>query len=545
MARKSRFASALEEAFVFRVGIYARLSVEDGDDIEQNSIGNQKRLCSEYLQEHKLSLTKVYTDHGYSGMLAQRPALQEMLSDAENGVINCIIVKDISRLGRNFIATAELVEKILPRLKIRLICINDGYDSIDRNSDASALTLPLRMVMNDHYARDISKKIRSSIQAKMSDGSYLPSSSSIPFGYLRNAAQGTYDIDEEAAQVVCLIFRLRASGMKFNTIARILNDLHIPCPGRLRYQRGQTVAAKYETALWLRGTIRKMTKDEVYLGKRVYGKYRRPMLTAPKRPQEKHLWQTVEHGHLPIISEKLFAQVQTVNAKELEARAGFQKHEAVSTELRELLKGKVFCGDCGSRMHQRKACARKNATTSSRIFYDCGSYKNTNGSRCSCHYISQENILRAIHSTLQTQLSLCTDKLQALFSVQTQLQEKTQAARQQEIQRQVQNWEDKKRRLFEDYAEGLLDREEFFMQRQKYEDKLQQLKSESEQEDLQRIKTAVEETEQWLKQLQSWSGQPTEAQLDALVEKIQVFSDKRIQLHLRFRDPFEVIDHAG
>ena len=146
--------------------------------------------------------------------------------------------EDISRLGRHFVMTSEFVEKNFPMLGVRLICINDDYDSFDENCDSAALLMPFKMVMNDSYVKDISKKIRSSISAKMSSGEYLPSSNSIPYGYIRNPEQNTFDVDEEAAPIVLRIFEMRANGMALNAIAKTLNEEGIPCPGKLRYIRG-------------------------------------------------------------------------------------------------------------------------------------------------------------------------------------------------------------------------------------------------------------------------------------------------------------------
>ena len=254
MARKSRVKvqEVLErvEASPVLAGSYNRLSVEDGDDVEQNSIGNQKKLALHYIGEHAdIQLVDTYSDHGYTGMNYNRPEFQRMLRDLQSGRINCIIVKDISRLGRHFVMTSEFVERIFPEMGVRLICINDGYDSADEFADASALTMPLKMVMNDYYVRDISQKIRSSISAKMENGQFLPAAGSIPYGYLRNPEAMTFDIDPETAPVVRRIFEMRAASMSFNHIAQELNTTEIPCPGKLRYLRGITNAQRYENAV--------------------------------------------------------------------------------------------------------------------------------------------------------------------------------------------------------------------------------------------------------------------------------------------------------
>ena len=155
----------------------------------------------------------------------ERPDFAEMMNDLKEGLINCVIVKDISRLGRHFLQTSEYVEKIFPEMGVRLICINDNFDSIEENADTTHLMLPIKMVMNDSFVKDISKKIRSSITSKMNSGEFLPPAGSIAYGYLRNPKENTYDIDPEAAKVVVRIYEMRSEGMKYNTIAKVLNCL--------------------------------------------------------------------------------------------------------------------------------------------------------------------------------------------------------------------------------------------------------------------------------------------------------------------------------
>lgn len=291
MARKSRYVDQNIEAAkasLFRAGLYIRLSVEDEDNIEQNSIGNQKKIGLHFLKDKSdIILVKTYTDNGFTGMNFERPDFAEMMNDLKEGLINCVIVKDISRLGRHFLQISEYVEKIFPEMGVRLICINDNFDSIEENADTTHLMLPIKMVMNDSFVKDISKKIRSSITSKMNFGEFLPPAGSIAYGYLRNPKENTYDIDPEAAKVVVRIYEMRSEGMKYNTIARVLNSEEIPSPGRVRFLRGITVNPKFEKAEWTRKAIRKICTDQIYIGNRVYGRVKRDKLGA-KKPEEEN-----------------------------------------------------------------------------------------------------------------------------------------------------------------------------------------------------------------------------------------------------------------
>ena len=312
MARKSRWATLNADAPIeipahALAGLYNRISVEDGDDEEQNSLGNQKKIALHYLSEQTgIKFVDSYSDNGYTGMNYNRPDFQRMMADLRSGRINCVIVKDISRLGRHFIQTSEYVERIFPEMGVRLICINDGYDSAAEGADALALTLPLKMVMNDFYVKDISRKIRSGINAKIGAGDYIPSASSIPYGYIRNPEDITFDIDPETAPIVRKIFELRAEGMSLNGIAAVLNKEGHPSPGKLRYLRGITMSSRYVNANWIRGTIRKMLCDQVYIGNRVHGRVQSDKYGQKKSRRGEEEWYVVEQAHPAIIPTELF-----------------------------------------------------------------------------------------------------------------------------------------------------------------------------------------------------------------------------------------------
>ena len=253
MARKSRYTGSVQEIPEIRphciAAIYLRLSVEDGDSLESNSIGNQRKICLAFLEKHSdFEIGAFYVDDGCTGMNYKRPGFRAMFADLRAKKVNCIIVKDISRLGRHYIMTSEYVEKVFPEMGVRLICINDDYDSEDTHSDRDGLLMPFKLVMNDTYVKDTARRIQSSIHAKMDSGEYLPSSGSVPYGYRRAPEKGTFEIDRETAPVVQRIFEMRAEGMMFNTIAKVLNQEGIPSPGKIRYDRGLTKAEKFKNA---------------------------------------------------------------------------------------------------------------------------------------------------------------------------------------------------------------------------------------------------------------------------------------------------------
>lgn len=554
MARKSRVqgksVQTPETDALYLAGLYSRLSVEDGDDTEQNSIGNQRKIGLTYLEEHtEIQLVDIYSDHGFTGMNYNRPDFKRMLKDLQGGRINCIIIKDISRLGRHFILTSEFVERTFPEMGVRLISINDDYDSLDSYADATALTLPLKMVMNDYYVKDVSRKIRSSITAKMQEGEFLPSSGSIPYGYLRDSKNNTFAVDPEAAAIVQRIFEMRASRMKFNAIAKKLNEEEIPCPGRLRFLRGMTKDKRFETAGWIRGTIRKITNDPVYLGNRIHGKVKRDKVGMEKTRRAPEEWQIVEQAHPPIIEQKLYDTVQTVNREELEHRGSYEKRADAGVDYRELFYGKVICGDCKSVMVAGKGCARPNAKTPSRIFYDCNGYRYSNHTNCSSHYIRQETLMKAVTDLLNQQIKVCVDVERLIQEIQsmpaTASNQNAASSKYAAIHAKRGNLEAKIERLLIDLTERFITKEEYLYMKERYSKELEELlKQEAEAlRDANEWYQTVNTLRKWMDAVKKYQELPVidRRLMDTLIDHIEVYADRHVKIILNYADPYQPI----
>lgn len=555
MARKSRYVAEVKEekkTAMLLAGVYARLSIEDEDDEEQNSIGNQKKIALDYLKDKDdIAVTEYYVDNGYTGMNFSRPDFQRMMNDLRSGKINCVIVKDISRLGRHFVMTSEFVEKIFPMMGIRLICINDDYDSFDENCDSASLLLPFKMVMNDSYVKDISKKIRSSISAKMDSGEYLPSASSIPYGYIRNPEQNTFDIDEEVAPVVVRIFEMRANGVALNAIAKTLNEEGIPCPGKLRYLRGITKAAKYENALWIHGTLRKILMDQVYIGNRVHGRVKRDKLGMEKTRRSEEEWQVIENAHQPIISQELFDKVQEAMNEAASKRNAYKQQEAPETDHREVFREMVYCGDCGSMMRGCKGLGRANEDGERKafIYYDCGKFLDSGRAVCSAHYVRQEEIMDTLRNALDTQLCAAIDfealvkEVQAMpkvvhyeSSVKNQLTS---------IQSKRRHMELRLEQLIVDLTDGLIDKQEYAYAKQKYNEEYEHLLEEENRlfTSSRRLGNIVASSDKWIRTLKEYRSIPDidRKAVDFLVKRIKIYPGKRIELILNYEDPFRLV----
>lgn len=553
MARKSRAQplpiELLLEMALWKAGLYTRISVEDGDNTEQNSIGNQIKIGNHFIAgADDIRLVDTYSDNGYTGMNFERPGFQRLLADIRAGKINCVIVKDISRLGRHFVMTSNYVECIFPELGVRLICINDEYDSSDADADASALTLPLKMVMNDYYVKDISRKIRSSIHAKMGSGEYLPASGSIPYGYMRDPENNTFAIDTETAPIVLRIFQMRADGISFNGICRTLNAEGIPCPGKLRYDRGLTNAPKYKDAVWIRGTVRKIIQDRVYIGCRVHGKISRSKVGLDKQSRPEDEWTVIQAAHPALVSDELFEYVQQINAEELEKRRQYARRNDFQDDYRELFRGLIYCADCHSSMSAGKGCARIGANTPSRIFYDCNTYRYSEHTRCASHYVRQEQIYSVVKNALDQQVKVAVD-IEQLVAATDNLpngrRTSETAGRLAQISQQRKKLEGKIEQLLIDLTDGLISRDEYVYMKEKYTQ--QMAISMDEEEKAQAQEAALHESlsavQTWLYAIKMYRALPELNQevLRLLIKEILIYKDRHIQIVFNYADPYKLI----
>lgn len=550
MARKSRVVGKVQEQlaeleYKWKVAIYVRLSVEDGDDVEQNSIGNQKKLCMAYMQGMQdVTLVNVYMDHGFTGMNYNRPGFQDMYDAIVRGDVNCIIVKDVSRFGRHYIITSEYLQRTFPDMGVRFVAINDDYDSLHPNIDVEGLLLPFKMILNDSYAKDTSKKIRSSISAKMNAGEYLPSRSSIPFGYIRNPEKNTFDIDVEVAPIVVRIYEMRAEGMAYNSICRILNSEGVPSPGKIRYMRGISRDKRFKDAEWIARTLRKLLADPVYLGSRVHGKVKRDRLGEEKkwRPQEE--WQILDGMHEAIISQVLFDAVQVVNQNERKRVQNYGTGGVLVHDLRNILRDKLYCGDCGSKLSAGKRNQRKTSSLPPAIYFNCGEYIYSNRTRCTNHYIAQDKIEKAIMSALESQVRLASDIEILIDSYTSSLTTRSSESDiLQGIRVKRKNLEAKLERLLMDLTSGLIDKEEYDFTKERYLQELsviQETEIDAERA-VARVKESIIEARQWLDGIRQFRKVPelTKNLVDLMIDRILIYEGGGIHIKLNYSDPYK------
>lgn len=325
----------------YQVGIYCRLSKDDNQPGESMSIGTQRAIMEDYCADHGYSVYDVYIDDGYSGLNFSRPDFQRLLSDIDNGLVNMVITKDLSRLGRDYIMTGYYTEIYFPSIDVRYIAISDGFDSESDNNDIA----PFKNILNDMYARDISRKVKTAKRQRAKQGLFI--SSQAPYGYKRDPENKNHlVIDDEAADTVRQIFELANSGMGDVNIAKELRNRKILKPAAYKYQQGDTRFAEHgnlskeELFKWCPATVRTILKNQTYLGHMVNHRTEIVNYKTKKQrsvPQEEQI--IVFNTHEAIISQEVFEQVWNIR-KSRKCPADYQRNN--------LFRGLLFCSCCGS-----------------------------------------------------------------------------------------------------------------------------------------------------------------------------------------------------
>ena len=555
MARVSRKrgtekAEGFKEAGIYHTGIYLRLSVEDNGKKDADSMENQKNLLMEYVSARPyLMLTDIYMDNGFTGTDFERPEFNRMLQDARDGRINCIVVKDLSRLGRNYVEAGDFIEKVFPFLGIRFIAVNDHYDS-DSLTSGDELGASLKNVVNDVYAKDISRKVGTAMKQKRLRGEYIGNYA--PYGYLKDPKDKNHlIIDQEIAPIVVEIFELRARGNGINTIARILNERDIPSPGRLRYERGIITNnnKKGSGLLWSRHVLSDLLKNVVYIGNLAQGRSASCLYKGiPFHWTEESEWDLVENTHEAIISPELWKRVQEVtDRKSREAKESHGKYAGLPK--RENPYGSLLrCADCGRVIKQVHAYnTSKRSGTSIYYNYKCPENIELGDTACPKKNIRAADLDEAVLATIRKQMEIFMDTQKILKELIAQEKEtaKQEApiARVKDIQKEIDRRKGLCTALYTDLKEGILTQDEYFYAKMRYQEEIDSL--EKELQELKSIRGKASEAAQGEKKWEQLISKYYKAQtlnpamMEAIVKEIKLYADKSISIEFRYMNEFE------
>lgn len=382
----------------YRVGIYCRISREDDDNVgESGSITIQRDIIQRYCEENGLAIGCIYQDDGYSGLNFERPDFQRMIDDIGKGKINCVITKDLSRLGRDYIMTGYYTEVFFPENKVRYIAIGDGYDTADKNS-SSVDFAPFKFIMNDMYVKDLSKKQRASRNAKYLKGQFLAAYA--PYGYKKDANDhNKLVVDEETAPIVQMIFEKYADGMGRGILRDYLRESKIPTPLAVKHMRGEKYSEymeipehRYE---WNIATISTIVKNAFYLGSTVHLRYRKATHKSKMKRMPKKDQIVIEDTHEPIISQELWNAVQK----------RFRAPSPTEANGKNIFRGIAKCTDCGKALNYgqapRKPKIGKNGKPKAVTKYlTCATYTSHGKARCTSHYTSLDMLTEVVRQRL-------------------------------------------------------------------------------------------------------------------------------------------------
>ena len=525
-----------------KAAVYARLSVED--DITMDSLDTQIRLIRDFIDgRDDIVYEDTYYDNGYSGTNFNRPAFNRMMEDLRKGKIQCIVVKDLSRFGRNYLEADYYIETILPFLGARLLAVTDDFDSF-RPEDMNSLLVPVKNLVNTMYSKDLSKKIWATSQRKKKEGELL--GNGCVYGYIKNQETGKLEIDPMTAVNVQMIFQWKLLGLSTCRIAENLTLMGAPTPRQRQKELG--ILKKEPGSKWETASISSILKSEYYIGNTVTNKTSTKIFEGKeKRRTDPSEWIITENTHEAIIAKDDFEAIQkSMNEKAEKRAASLEATAKINEKYPDQLKGLLFCGKCGKRMIIDRL-PHGAVSSVKTVVYVCRQRGQGRSNNCSGHSISENLLKMLIMERISRTAKECCDA--------AELWNKTEAMRgrdnpvnkvKAEIQKvtaHLNGISDKRSTLYENLSNGVIDRDEFRLLQDNY--KRQHEDGEKELKALEDKLSEIEEAaKQYLNSAEALKKYVSCRAFDEdivreLVERVDVFPDKHIHVTFRFKNPFE------
>lgn len=520
---------------IWNATLYLRLSRDDGDKEESNSITGQRELLRDYIsQRPEFREYAVRVDDGFSGSTFERPSFQKMIEDVKVGRTDCIIVKDLSRFGRNYLDAGEYIEKIFPFLGVRFIAVNDNYDSLGDKKASDDLIIPFKNLINEVYCRDISVKIRSQLEIKRKNGQFLGSFAA--FGYLKDEQnKNKLVVDQYAADIVRDIFKWKLEGVSPQDIADALNKLGVLSPMEYKRSLGMKFTTSFKTnakAAWSAGTVIRVLKNPIYTGVLVQGKETTPSYKVHKRiTKDESEWTVIENSHEAIISKIDFDSVQKV--------LKCDTRRSPDGKAVQLFSGMVFCGDCGASMVRKTVPAGEKKY----VYYVCSAHKQDKS--CSPHRMRDTALEEIVFDSLKQHISEVVDMSELLEITDTAPLRTAQA---QKVQRQLDKKHEEYEKLqkllmslYENLADGIIDREEYTRLKASFTARADE--AEKQMDALRETLTDIQNhgTENaWMNEFIKRQGLSSldRAVVVALIDKILIHSNDVVEIIYRWQDEF-------
>jgi DNA invertase Pin-like site-specific DNA recombinase len=513
------------------------LSKEDGDKIESDSIANQKELIRAFAEKQDdIAPAGCYEDDGYTGVNYDRPDFKRMVEDIKSGKINCVIVKDLSRLGRNYIETGKLLERFFPFMGVRFIAVNDAYDSLKHNAQTDNLIIPFKNLINDAYCADISKKVRSQFEVRRKNGDFIGSFAA--YGFAKDPEQkGRIIIDEEAASVVRDIFRWKIEGMSQQGIADRLNNMGVPSPLEHKKASGSkfnTSFAVNARSKWSAVSVGRILKNDACNGVLTQGVSTTANYKVKRRIRKPESeWARIENAHEAIVDSDEFSLAARLLGRDTRVKPGGGSVY--------LFSGLLYCGDCG------RALSRKPVKGSGYAYYVCSTYKNGNG--CKSHSISEKVVYDAVYGALAHHIRRCVEIERLMAFIKDMPLHSAEADN---LRRQIQAKREeldkisrRKVRLYEDFSDEIIAKDDYLRFKAAFEsqygaanDSLAVLESE-----LSKTVSGARPQALWIQHFTKHHEMQslTRPALVELVERIDVYEGKRLNVSVSYRDEFAAV----
>ena len=548
MARKSRKNLQTENLHpqtetLYHTAIYARLSIED-NGIQGDSIENQIEMIEQYISKcHDLKVVRFFVDNGERGTNFERPAFSDMMEEVKKGTINCIVVKDLSRFGRNYLETGNYLEKIFPYLGIRFISVNDHFDSL-YGGGSDTLLVPLKSILHDTYAKDISRKVSSAIGIKKKSGKFMGKIP--PYGYVRDE-QDRYKlcVHTERAEIIRMIFKWRTQGLGSVSIAHRLNDMAVPTQLQIRYMEGHHDGKEH--ALWRGSAVVDILKNPCYIGCIVERKGSNLLCNGRENKViSESEWNLIENTHEPIIDKETFERVQKLVSESRRKRKQQVADKSYRQRTENILSGMVQCGICGSGVHRDGGYFRKDGSLVHYSFYCSNKYIKTKG--CSSRAVDETELHNYIFQACKKQLELLTDMKELIDDMIETAKNSPYINSLREEIRILEDRQQKLRRkrndLYADYKDGLLTEKEYIFTRDKYMADSEQLSNQ-----LQIANAKLQENSQMSVVTTKWiddfirfkdTKKLTKEMCSVMVKKV-VLNENSVSIHFTFTDEYEKV----
>ena len=540
MARKSKYekqSNKLSTA-LWKPALYIRLSREDGDREESNSIASQRELLTEFANtQTDMAAPRLYVDDGYTGTDFDRPDFRRMMHDLRAGIVNCVIVKDLSRLGRNYVKVGEYLEHTFPLLNVRFIALSERIDSVADPRSADSLIVPFRNILNDEYAHDISNKVRASLDLKRRQGKFIGSFAS--YGYRKDPNDHSrLLIDEPAAAVVRDIFNWFIGGTSVLGIAKKLNAMGIPNPSAYKRQQGMNYrhpASGTLDGLWPDSSVRRILRNPLYTGTMVQGKNRTKsykLHISEAVPEDE--WITVAQTHEAIIPIELFDKAQALFERDTRT--------APTQPKVYLFSGFLRCADCGKAMN-RKLISQPHRDY---YYYICSTFKKQHSGACTKHTIRSDRLEQAVLETLRSQIALAVEMDELIAEINhssacSRSADHLQTERAQ-LETERERIEQMKLSLYPDWKAGDISREEYHRLKEQFEQQQAKLDTRiaSLQSRIDEVQNGVDETNSFLSQFIKYRNLQTLTRevVIELIDMIYVHEGGKITIKFKFSDAY-------